>query len=86
MGSDIAMKEKELINDNHCTCRKCINKQYSIKLLPKNCYYAYYQSECVMCGEMHQMIQKLRFMGKIKLLFAKRTKEKRIEESILDTW
>ena len=48
-------------------CRRCLNKFYGVKLLPKDCLYEYHYV-CPGCGEEHHIVSGLKLSGKFKTL------------------
>ena len=49
------------------TCRRCINKKYALELEPADCIYLPYMYPCKKCGEMRNIVGKLRWRSRIKL-------------------
>ena len=50
-------------------CRRCINKRYKVKLVPRDCAYdGPYVQQCPNCKEEHHIVNGFSLTGKIKLM------------------
>ena len=73
----IQKKEGVLVGGNQLnvsaehSCRECLNKRFHIRLRRRDCGYWYYLSRCAYCGEIRNIVVRLNFFGKTKLLLAR---------------
>ena len=48
-------------------CRRCINKEYRVKLVPPDCQYGY-DYICPRCHEKHHIVTGFTLSGRLKML------------------
>ena len=52
-----------------CLCRRCLNRELSAALRPRDCKYGYpLPALCPGCGEQRNIVTDLRVTGRLKLL------------------
>lgn len=61
-------------------CRRCFNEKYHTELKSNDLWYLRFEMKCKSCGKVKQPIIKFRFMGILKVLFAKDTCKKRQQQ------
>lgn len=63
------MKYTELKRDMQGRyCRNCINAQLETRLLPEDCVYEMYPNPCQSCGNMRNIVEKVRWRSLYKVL------------------
>ena len=63
------MKYRAMKRSMYDICRNCLNEEFHIDLEPVDCYYMMYPQKCRRCGEMKNIVTKIRWRKRIKLLF-----------------
>lgn len=48
-------------------CRTCMNKEYHLKLQPKDCMYFMYRYQCQRCGKVQNIVRDIRPLLKWKI-------------------
>ena len=51
------------------TCRSCLNDSFKIDLKPSDCYYMIYPQRCSNCGEIKNIVSRIRWKKRLMLLF-----------------
>ncbi len=49
-------------------CRRCINREYRVKLVPEDCHYGY-DYECPCCHVMRHIVTGFTLRGRVKMIF-----------------
>ena len=49
-------------------CRRCINKEYQVRLIPEDCQYFLYARKCPCCGNVRHIVVGFRISGLRKML------------------
>ncbi len=50
-------------------CRECLNRVYHLKLERQDCLYIRYPGKCMYCGDIKNIVEDIRWSGRIKLIF-----------------
>lgn len=53
-------------------CRRCVNKEYHLKLVPQDCVYMEYKYKCEKCGDVQNIVYDIRKASRYKILFGHR--------------
>ena len=65
------IKKAQLRGDLGKTCRACLNKDYHLRLTPRNCHYMDYSFPCSKCNMVRHIVADLRWTAGPKLLFGR---------------
>ena len=49
-------------------CRRCINEEYAVHLIPKDCKYGY-AAQCPCCRQHRNIVVGFKISGRAKMLF-----------------
>ena len=53
-------------------CRACINREYGVQLIQKDCLYWLYPAECKCCGQIRHIVMGITPMSRWKIWLKKR--------------
>lgn len=53
-------------------CRKCINEEFHLNLLPQDCIYMEYRYECKRCKEVQNIVCDIRKVKRYKVFLGNR--------------
>jgi len=61
------MKYSVIKTDMGHVCRTCLNDHYGVSLSPRDCVYQLYPAVCVRCGEVKNIVERIRLMKRIQI-------------------